>query len=118
MSGGWVLAALPPRSKSDRRPYDFKEPQRWASGHDRPDIFKSVVPDDLSSASGCELKWDFVDDNFTGHSSAANCRGAGGGTEVSIELTATELKLAQRSFDSATSSRGRKNDPFFEFPKV
>ncbi|HKE43715.1 MAG TPA: chromophore lyase CpcT/CpeT [Steroidobacteraceae bacterium] len=101
--------------------YNFKEPERWASGHDRPDIFKSVVPDDLSSTSGCELKWDFVDGHFTGHSSAASCRGAGAGgkrTEVKIELTATEIKLSEQSFDSAGNvTSGRKDDPVFEFRK-
>jgi hypothetical protein len=101
--------------------YDFKEADRWSSGHDRPDIFKSVVPDDLSSTSGCELKWDFVDGHFTAHSSGASCRGVGAGgrrTEVKIELTATELRLSEQSFDSAGNvTSGRKDDPFFEFHK-
>ncbi len=101
--------------------YNFKEPDRWVRGHDRPDIFKSIVPDDLSSTSGCELKWDFADDQFIGHSSAASCRGVGGSgarTEVKMELTTTELKLSERAFDSAGNViSGRRDDPFFEFRK-
>jgi hypothetical protein len=101
--------------------YNFKEPDRWIRGHERPDIFKSMVPDDLSSTSGCELKWEFVDDKFTAHSSAASCRGASGSgarTEVKMELTPTELKLAERAFDSAGNViSGRADDPFFEFRK-
>lgn len=101
--------------------YNFKEPDRWVRGHDRPDIFKSIVPDDLSSTSGCELKWEFVDDRFNGHSSAASCRGVGGSgarTEVKIELTPTEFKSSERSFDSAGNViSGRRDDPFFEFRK-
>ncbi len=101
--------------------YNFKEPDRWVRGHDRPDIFKSIVPDDLSTTSGCELKWEFADDKFTAHSSAASCRGAAGTgarTEIKMELTPTELKLSERAFDSAGNViSGRRDDPFFEFRK-
>ncbi|HZF26363.1 MAG TPA: chromophore lyase CpcT/CpeT [Steroidobacteraceae bacterium] len=101
--------------------YNFKEPDRWASGHDRPDIFKSLVPDDLSSTSGCELKWEFAENRFTASSSAASCRGvrgSGARTEIKIELTATEFKLSERTFDSTGNvTSGRSEDPFFDFRK-
>jgi CpeT/CpcT family (DUF1001) len=101
--------------------YNFKEPERWVRGHDRPDIFKSIVPDDLSTTSGCELKWEFADERFTGQSSAASCRGVGGSgarTEVKFELTPTEFKSSERAFDSAGNViSGRRYDPFFEFRK-
>jgi CpeT/CpcT family (DUF1001) len=101
--------------------YNFKEPERWVRGHARPDIFKSIVPDDLSTTSGCELKWEFADERFTAHSSAASCRGVGGSgarTEVKFELTPTEFKSSERAFDSAGNViSGRRDDPFFEFRK-
>ena len=101
--------------------YNFKEPERWIRGHGRPDIFKSIVSDDLSTTSGCELKWEFADEKFTGHSSAASCRSVGGSgarTEVKIELTPTEFKSSERAFDSAGNViTGRRDDPFFEFRK-
>jgi hypothetical protein len=104
--------------------YTFKEPERWVHGHDRPDIFKSLVPDDLSAATGCELKWEFKEERFTGHSSAVSCHGAGGSgaharSEVHIELTATQLKLAERAFDAEGNIvSGRRDDPFSDFRKT
>ena len=104
--------------------YTFKEPERWVRGHDQPDIFKSLVRDDLSAATGCELKWEFKQERFTGHSSAVSCHGAGGSgahtrSEVQIELTATQLKLAERAFDAEGNIvSGRRDDPFFDFRKT
>ena len=104
--------------------YTFKEPERWVRGHDRPDIFKSLVPDDLSAASGCELKWEFKEDRFTGHSSAVSCRGSGGTgahtrSDVQIELTSVQLKLAELAFDAEGNIvSGRRDEPFFDFRKA
>lgn len=104
--------------------YTFKEPDRWVRGHDRPDIFKSLVTDDLSAASGCELKWEFKDERFTAQSSAVSCRGSGGTgahtrSEAQIELTPTQLKLAERAFDpQGNIVSGRRDDPFFDFRKA
>ena len=59
-----------------------------------------------------------------GHSSALSCHGAGGAgahsrSEVQIELTATQLKLAERAFDAEGNIiSGRRDDPFFDFRKT
>jgi hypothetical protein len=104
--------------------YRFKEPERWAGGAKREDIFKSVVRDDLSSQSGCELKWEFKDEQFVGQSSRTSCKsapqaGLSRKVEIRYELGADTLALAEQFFDSKGQLvEGRKEDPMFRFRKV
>jgi len=104
--------------------YRFKEPDRWAGGQRRADIFKSLVPDDLSALSGCELKWEFDGEHFTGQSSLLSCRsapesGPPAAIEVRMELESGALSLSERTFDSAGGLvQGRRDDPMFRFRKV
>lgn len=104
--------------------YRFKEPERWADGQRRADIFKSLVPDDLNAISGCELKWEFDGERFTGQSSQVSCRspsesGPPLAIEMRVELEAGELRFSERSFDAAGNLvQGRREDPFFRFRKV
>jgi hypothetical protein len=104
--------------------YRFKEPDRWAGGTQREDIFKSVVRDDLSAQSGCELKWEFRDEHFVGQSSRTSCKsapkaGLSRKVEIRYELGADTLALAERFFDSKGQVvEGRKEDPMYRFSKV
>ena len=104
--------------------YRFKEPDRWAGGTQREDIFKSVVRDDLSAQSGCELKWEFKDEQFVGQSSRTSCKSAPQGglsrkVEIRYELGGDTLALSERFFDSKGQVvEGRKEDPMFRFRKV
>lgn len=104
--------------------YRFREPERWVDGHRRADIFKSLVPDDLSATSGCELKWEFDGERFVGQSSRISCRsppesGPPLAIEMRVELEEGELRLSERWFDAAgTLVRGLREDPLFRFRKV
>jgi hypothetical protein len=104
--------------------YNLKEPERWAGGKRRSDIFKSIVPDDLISASGCQIKWEFDGTRFTGVSSPASCRGSpeagiGSYLEIRFELRPDELLMSERSLDAAGNVRqGRSTDPLFRFRKI
>ncbi len=104
--------------------YRFKEPDRWAGGTDREDIFKSLVRDDLSTQSGCELKWEFKDEHFVGQSSKTSCKsapkaGLSRKVEIVYELEEETLNLSERSFDSKGNLvEGRKEDPLYRFRKV
>ncbi len=104
--------------------YRFKEPDRWAGGMQREDIFKSVVRDDLSAQSGCELKWEYVDERFVGQSSRTSCKsapqsGLSRAVEIRYELEPETLALSERAFDSAGKLvQGRREDPMFRFRKV
>jgi len=104
--------------------YKFKEPDRWAGGKRRADIFKSIVPDDLSATSGCQIKWEFDGTRFNGASSPASCRapteaGVGSFLELRFELKPDELGMSERSLDAAGNVLlGRRNDPLFRFRKL
>lgn len=56
-----------------QRIFDFKEPQRWASGHLRADIFKSVVKDDLTTSAACDLGWTYAEQQFVGVAGRKGC---------------------------------------------
>jgi hypothetical protein len=102
--------------------YNLKEPERWQGGKHRADIFKSLVRDDLSSTSGCQIKWEFDGTRFTGVSSPASCRapaGAGAYLELRFELEPNELRMSERSLDIAGNvTKGRRDDPLFRFHKT
>ncbi len=102
--------------------YRFKEPDRWAGGQRRADIFKSLVPDDLSAFSGCELKWEFDGERFTARSSQVSCKSETGppaAIELRMELEPGAFGLSERSFDAAGKLvQGRHEDPLFRFTKV
>jgi hypothetical protein len=104
--------------------YRFKEPERWAGGTQREDIFKSLVRDDLSAASGCELKWEYKESLFVGQSSRTSCKsapqaGLSRKVEIRYELGADTLGLTERGFDSKGEVvEGRRDDPMYRFHKV
>ena len=104
--------------------YRFKEPDRWAGGKRRADIFRSIVPDDLSSASSCVIKWEFDGLRFIGISSPASCRapaeaGVSSFLELRFELEPHELRMSERSLDAAGNVLvGRRDDPLFRFRKL
>jgi hypothetical protein len=104
--------------------YRFKEPDRWLGGTKREDIFKSLVRDDLSAQSGCELKWEYKEEQFVGQSSRTSCKsapqaGLSRKVEIRYELGADTLALSERFFDSKGQLvEGRKEDPMYRFRKV
>ena len=104
--------------------YRFKEPDRWAGGTEREDIFKSLGRDDLSTQSGCELKWEYKDEQFIGQSSRTSCKsapkaGLSRKVEIRYELEPETLNLSERSFDSKGKVvEGRTEDPMYRFRKV
>lgn len=104
--------------------YRFKDPERWAGTKRNPDVYRSILPDDLSSNSGCQVKWEFDGERFTGVSSAASCRspaeaGVGSFLELRFELVPNELRMSERSIDaSGKVLLGRQTDPLFVFRKT
>jgi len=104
--------------------YRFKEPDRWAGGKRRADIFRSIVPDDLSSASSCVIKWEFDGLRFIGISSPSSCRapaeaGVSSFLELRFELEPHELRMSERSLDAAGNVLvGRRDDPLLRFRKL
>ncbi len=56
------------------RGFSFKEPRRWEAALEHPDIFKSIISDDLIPASGCEIFWTRRKDGYTGKTASGSCR--------------------------------------------
>ncbi len=71
-----------------QRVFDFKEPQRWTRGGERPDIFKSLVADDITATPACDLGWVMEKDTFKGTAGRKGCgirRMSFDGVELNIE---------------------------------
>lgn len=54
--------------------YGLNEPSRWRDGHEHVDVFKSLLPQDLRLASGCELIWQASGRRFEASNDPARCR--------------------------------------------
>lgn len=72
-----------------QRTFSLKEPQRWARGHERPDIFRGLVSDDVTATAACDLGWVFDKKTkvLTGISPVKSCR------VQRVELNGNELKI-------------------------
>ena len=78
------------------RSFSFKESRRWQGGLQRPDIFKSMLADDLTVASGCEIFWIRDKQGFLGRTSAHACRLRVRATGASMQIDlATRLNAAE-----------------------
>lgn len=84
--------------------FSFKDPQRWHGGLERPDIFKSIITDDLLMANGCEVFWLRDAAGYAGHSQAGLCRLRSRATGLSMQvdivtkISAAEYWYGQRRF--------------------
>ena len=54
--------------------YALNEPARWRDGHEKPDLFKSLLPQDLRLVEGCDVTWQVSGKRFTGANDPARCR--------------------------------------------
>jgi hypothetical protein len=87
--------------------YSLNEPQRWRDGHEKLDLFKSLLPQDLKLASGCEILWTPKGAGFTGANDPARCRipRPGGGATVNqesrVELDAAGIAFSDVQIDAA-----------------
>lgn len=95
---------------------NLKQPERWLGGDTQPDLFKSIRPDDVLAGPGCALAWKFENDKFT-----ATCPVAptvNGQPAVNVELTNTEMKLAELSFNGKPRDvPSRRADPMYRFER-
>jgi hypothetical protein len=80
--------------------YLFKEPQRWLHAVDDPYVIQSLLPDDLTVLSGCNLTWSKSDFGFQASTKAAECKGSAGAEglliEQGAELRGTDLLLNEQ----------------------
>lgn len=93
--------------------YSLAEPARWRDGQDRPGLFRSLLPEDLRPADGCELEWRVDGRGFTAENDAARCRvthratGRPARRESRIELTPDGIAFS----DTVIDGDGRRDPP-------
>lgn len=86
------------------RSYSFKEPQRWENGLERPDIFKSIISDDVMAAGGCEIFWFRQKTTYAGRTQPGQCRlrsrttGLSMNVDIVTKLTPSEYSYGDRVF--------------------
>ena len=102
----WLIEALPGNSAVlVSSPLSFNEPLRWREGARSPEVFRSILPQDVKALAGCEVLWRKVAGGFDGATDPARCRlSVEGGTqrvEQRFQLRASGLTLQERRFDDA-----------------
>jgi CpeT/CpcT family (DUF1001) len=53
--------------------YSFGQPDRWRNGVEDPDVFRSMLPDDVRQMAGCELIWEKTARGYTATSASPRC---------------------------------------------
>lgn len=90
--------------------YLFKDPQRWLHALDDPNVLQSLLPEDLTPLTGCELVWKKSSDGFDAELKAQTCEPGGAARTSLIELGAQlrggELVLNEQQADSEGESAG------------
>jgi hypothetical protein len=94
----------------------LKQPERWLGGAQQPDLFKSIRPDDVQAGPGCALSWTYAQAKFVATCPLAT--NATGEPAVQVELTQTEMKLAELSFNGRVRDvPSRREDPMYRFER-
>ena len=73
-----------------QRIFAFKEPQRWQRGYQRPEIFMSMLAQDVTATPACDLLWTFGEKTFSAGTSMKACR------VQRLEFDGDALKLVER----------------------
>jgi hypothetical protein len=83
--------------------YTFAEPLRWRNGHEHPELFTSVVAEDVRTVPGCDLVWTKAGEQFSAVQDPKQCHdaAAAAGEAPAAELTADTLLLGGYRFRKA-----------------
>jgi hypothetical protein len=102
----------------------LSDPQRWRNGQLTPELFSSLMVQDVYSVKGCSLRWKRKDSGFAGANDPKTCHGPGRGggglaqIDYRAELAPEELALAELAFDAGGHLvLGRQDEPFYRFRK-
>ena len=99
-------------------PWELVEPGRWRDGERNPDLFKSMLPQDLRARPDCSLLWREDGKAWKGSATGACLVALPGSAQplrqlTSAELTAEGLAIAERRLDAdGRVVRERSGDPY------
>lgn len=82
--------------------YVLKEPRRWLQAADNPELLQSVLEDDVTELSDCELIWKRTADGFEANAGETCTPGsamAGRSLEHGLTLHGTVLAIAEQKVD-------------------
>lgn len=79
-----VSLEVTPDGKLVQGLFAFGEPARWRDGHEKPDLFKSLLPQDLRLLEGCELVWHPSGRAFKGENDPRTCRVSDRGSGATV----------------------------------
>jgi hypothetical protein len=130
----YVVNGVPGREQAILTQLDFNEPARWRDGHQRPDLFRSLLMQDLRVRAGCDLLWSRKAGEKSGGTivaSEAFVASTGNGCRATSRSTGETLRVEQRmQLDPdglAVSEQqrhaagllvsGEMADPFFRFSR-
>lgn len=108
-----VSLALDRKGRIVQRAFQLREPLRWRDGHQKPDLFKSLMPQDVTPVAGCEIVWRPEGRRFVGHGDPAGCRvvdrasGEAQRLEQNLALDAGTLEIGEKRY----TADGRPLDP-------
>lgn len=103
--------------------YVLADPARWRAGLQHPDLFKSLMEQDLKVQSGCEMLWVKDEGKFVGANDRKQCRtsrstGGLAYLDARAELTPDDFARADRYYDAAGRQlAGRKDESLDRFRK-
>lgn len=103
--------------------FSLVEPHRWRNGQLNPDLFKSMLTQDVRSSKGCSLRWKKSAGHFAGANEPKTCHGRtrGGGIapiQSRAELGPEEYATAELAFDQpGHAAHGREDESFYRFHK-
>jgi len=87
--------------------YAFAEPGRWRAGLRNPDLFKSLMEQDLKVQAGCEMLWvkDLEAQKFVGANDRKQCRASRAGGSLAFldaraELTPDDYARLERYYNA------------------
>ena len=84
--------------------YAFEQPDRWREGADNPELFRSLLQQDLRPLPGCELIWEKTAHGYEAHSASPRC-------PQSWKLEGEQLSFSEHAIDL----RSGAPDSYFHF---
>lgn len=100
----------------------FTEPARWRDAHRDTDLFKSLMPQDFTPMTGCDMIWKKTAGGFEAANDADSCRVTSAAAEGTVrmdlraELSQDQLALSDQTYDlSGKRVQGSAGDPFYRF---
>lgn len=115
-----LLEALPGSGLLVTSPLSFNEPLRWRDGARSPEVFRSILPQDVKALAGCEVVWRKVTEGFDGATDPGRCRLSSEGSSYRLEqryqLRVSGFTLQERRFDE--TGRLVAEEPLLQFRRL